>query len=64
MQAQLSLGGGLGLRSLALHSPAAYLASLSKAGLLTSSDEEASEYLNMFKSQHMHFLKILYLIPT
>ena len=36
MQVQLSLRrGGLGLHSLALHSPAAYLESLITAGLLT-----------------------------
>ena len=44
LQVQLSLGrggggGGLGLCSLALHSPAAYLASLIKARSLIQSDE-------------------------
>ena len=53
LQVQLSLGrggGGLGLRRLALHSPAAYLASLSKAGSLVPSDEYALESFNIFNS--------------
>ena len=49
LQVQLSLGrGGLGLRSLALHSPAAYLASLIKAGSLTPSDNYALESITIF----------------
>ena len=45
LQVQLSLGrGGLGLHSLALHSLAASLASLIKAGSLIPSDEYALEY--------------------
>ena len=48
LQVQLSLGrGGLGLCSLALHSPAAYLASLSKAESLIPSDEYALESFNI-----------------
>ena len=42
-------GGGLGLRSLA-HSPAAYLASLIKAGSLIPSDEYALESFSILNS--------------
>ena len=49
MQVQLSLGrGGLGRCSLALHSPAAYLASLMKAG--SPSDDHTLESINIFNS--------------
>ena len=49
LQVQLSLGrGGLGLRSLVLHSPAAYLASLIKARSLIPSDEYALESFSIF----------------
>ena len=49
LQIQLSLGrGGLGLRSLALHSPAAYLASLIKVGSLIPLDYYALESINIF----------------
>ena len=51
LQVQLSLGrGGLGLRSLALHSPAAYLASMIKARSLIPSDEYALESFSIFNS--------------
>ena len=51
LHVQLILGrGGLGLRSLALHSPAVYLASLSKTGSLIPSDEYPLESFNIFNS--------------
>ena len=48
-QAQLSLiRGGLGLRSLALHSTAAFIASISTAGLASPSDNFLVEAVNLY----------------
>ncbi|KAL5486630.1 hypothetical protein EMCRGX_G019137 [Ephydatia muelleri] len=48
-QAQLSLGkGGLGLRSLSLHSPAAFIASVCSAGYGSHSTSHLSQAIDMF----------------
>ena len=50
-QAQLSLKrGGLGLRSLSFHSPAAYIASFLSSGLSPSSDRYISSSLHLYNS--------------
>ena len=49
MQAQLSLNrGGLGLRSLAHHSNAAFIASISTAGLASPSDNFLADAVNSY----------------
>ena len=49
MQAQLSLSrGGLGLRSLAHHSNAAFIASISTAGLASPSDNFLADAVNSY----------------
>eukprot|EP00731_Ephydatia_muelleri_P037606 Em0519g1a len=51
MQAQLSLSrGGLGLRSLAHHSNAAFIASISTAGLASPSDNFLANVVNSYNS--------------
>eukprot|EP00731_Ephydatia_muelleri_P038663 Em0851g2a len=51
MQAQLSLSrGGLGLRSLAHHSNAAFIASISTAGLASPSDNFLADAVNSYNS--------------
>ena len=48
-QAQLSLGkGGLGLRSLSLHSPTAFIASVCSAGYGSHSTSQLSQAIDMF----------------
>ena len=48
-QAQLSLRkGGLGLRSLSLHSPAAFIASVCSAGYGSHSTSHLSQAIDMF----------------
>ena len=50
-QAELSLSrGGLGLRSISYHSPAAYIASLSSSGFSTSSQQHLKQAVDAFNS--------------
>ena len=50
-QAELGLSrGGLGLRSISRHSPAAYIASLSSSGFSTSSQQHLKQAVEAFNS--------------
>ena len=50
-QAELGLSrGGLGLRSISRHSPAAYIASMSSSGFSTSSQQHLKQAVEAFNS--------------